>query len=119
MLERVAAVRRPARAQRYVTDHLTLGVLSARSRARVRALVAHARSVRRAVRVHDALGPAVLVRVARVLGQARARAGAILFATHGVRAARTWHARIDVFHGNGSWKIISQLESVVFTLLYW
>ena len=95
-LQRVAAVARQARAGGGVVNHPALGVQAARAGTRVHALVVDARAVTRAVRVHDTLGPAARVRVARVLGQAGARARAVAFFAHGVGAARRRVARLTV-----------------------
>ena len=69
-------------------DDMALGVGAARSGTRVHAMVLNARLVGRALGIHDALGPATLVRVALVAGHAGARAGSVLLAAHGVVAAR-------------------------------
>lgn len=72
----------------------TFGVRAARSRTGIDALVSHAGSVARAIRVDHALRTARLVRIADVLGRTNAfvRAGRFIFA-HGVRTARMSFAR--------------------------
>lgn len=52
----------------------------------------HAGTIRRTVRIQDAFWPATLVRIAHVLGKTDASAGAVLFATQRIRAARTRNA---------------------------
>lgn len=65
-----------------------LGVQTAHARTRIAAFVVDARPIAGALVVSDALRPAAAVRIAKVVGDAGARAGTVLLLADGVRTAR-------------------------------
>lgn len=83
--ERIAFEAGRTAAHRNVREHLAVGVLGAGARTRIRAAVAHARLVARALGAEHALGSTADVRIAVEFGRTLADAGA---AALGVRAAR-------------------------------
>lgn len=92
--QRIPGVACETTARRLVVVNLALRVDSARSYARVLAIVVDASFRLRAIRVLHALRSATLVRIADVIGQAGARASAVTFFALGVHAARrrvAWH----------------------------
>lgn len=91
--KRISGVTGKATARRLVIVNLALRVDPARSYARVLALVVDAGFRVSAIRVLHALWPTTLVWVTGVIGQTSARARAIAFFAHGVRAARRRIAR--------------------------
>lgn len=97
----VAGVAVQTAAVRRMVGDVTLGVGAADAGARIVALLVAAGARLRTVGVHDALGSALGVRIARVLGQAGARAGAVAFLADGVDAARRRIARFDRFVEHG------------------
>lgn len=73
-----------------MTEHATLGVAAARARRTgIRALVVDARPLFGAVAVRHALGPALDVRIAKIVGHARAGGGALALRAQSIYAART------------------------------
>lgn len=90
-----------AAAVRRMIGDMALGIGAADAGARIVTLLVATRPRLRAVRVHDALRSAFGVRIAKVLGQAGARAGAVALLAHGVDAARRRIARFDGFVENG------------------
>ena len=76
-------------------EDAAFGVKSARAGARVAALIVQAGFRTFAIVVRHALWPTAGVRIAEVLGQADARAGAVAFAADGVRSARRRIARVS------------------------
>lgn len=66
----------------------TLGVQAAYARARIAALVVDACPIAGALIVGHAFGSAAAVRIAEIIGDARARAGAVLLFADGVGSAR-------------------------------
>lgn len=106
--EGVAGVARATRTGWKVVDNMTVGALAAGARTRVPALVAQACQAGRTVRVEYAFGPAALVGVADVLGQAHARARAPALAAHRVRAAGRGLARTQRL--GGRWKTRSHVR---------
>lgn len=85
---RTAGEAESAAAVRRMVDHMAFGVGAARTLARILAALVAAGSLLRAVAVHDALRPALGVRIALVVGQTRAGSGAVLLVAQGVDAAR-------------------------------
>lgn len=68
--------------------HLTAGLWGAGARTRILAAALNARAISRTIAIQNALGATTLIRIADVLRNAYASAGSVLFAAHGVRAAR-------------------------------
>lgn len=94
LAHRVANVAADADARWRVRKDAALGVQAADTRTRIAALVVDARPIARALVVADALGPAAAVRIAKVVGDAGARAGTVLLLADGVRAAWRRIARL-------------------------
>lgn len=97
----VAGSARFARTDRLVVDDAALGVESARAGAGVDAFLVHARLVRRAVAVDDALRTAV-GRRADHSGQTVALGPVVHRFARAVRTARRWHARVA--HNRSDWR---------------
>ena len=74
-------------------NDVAIGLVAARSGARIYAALVVAGQIAGAVGVYDALGPAV-GRLANVAGEARAGRRVVNHATDGVRSARGRYARI-------------------------
>lgn len=84
-----------AAAVRRMVGHMALGIGGAHADARIVALLVATGARLWAVGVHDALRTAFGVRIAKVFGQAGARAGAVALVADGVDAARRRIARFD------------------------
>lgn len=101
--------------------NLTLRINSARSNARVLALVVDASLRVNAIRILNALRSAALVRIAGVVGQAGARARAVALFAYGVCAARRRIARQLRWEdscGNGEIYQTFEIYIKYFKLLY-
>lgn len=92
--ERIAGISGEAAARRLVIVDLALSVQTASPDARILALVVRARLGVRTIGVLNALGSASVVRIAGVIGQARAGSSAVSLVADGVRAARRRVARL-------------------------
>lgn len=80
---------------------MAFGILSASTRAWILAFLANACPIRSAVGTEHTLGPANFVRIAKVLGNARARSGSILLPTDSICSAWGRCARCGLFVDNG------------------
>lgn len=67
---------------------LTLCIKAARARTRIHTALVDTCSIRWAIAAAQTLRTALLVRIAKVIGQTLTRTGAVLLAAHGVRTAR-------------------------------
>jgi hypothetical protein len=70
-------------------DNLAVGVQATGSRARILAFVAYASEIGGTVRVQHTLGPAAFVGVSKVIIDASACTGSVLFFADSVGSART------------------------------
>ena len=100
MTEGISDVTLVADADWYMVAHITIGIDTTQARAGVLTLAADARLVRRAVRVHDTLRPAVGWG-ADHLGEARTLAALSYYPRWiAVWTTGVWITRVDIFFYN-------------------
>ena len=101
-----------------MVNYLTIGVLSARSRARVLAFITQARSVRGAIGIQHAFGSTAFVGISKVFRQTGASAGAVLLSAHRVRSARRRRARRRSLFANGIRRTYETLHERIARVAY-
>jgi hypothetical protein len=88
--EWISSVARYACARWQMIDDLANGVQTAGSRARIFAFVVYARKTGGAIRVQHTFRSTTLVRISKVIRDASASAGSVLFFAYSVSSTRTW-----------------------------